>query len=165
MSEANRVEELMRNVEPEHFDLTAALNSAAGAYRDIYPARRFEVIVDADRCPMAGSPELVIQMLDKLVANAVSFSGDGETLILRLARDGNFLRLDVVNPGPPLPNSMRSQLFDSMVSVRPGRDNEHLGLGLFVARVVAEGHRGRIAAENIAGGVCFSVWLPEARTE
>tara|TARA_R110002049_G_scaffold30729_9_gene105079 strand:- start:561 stop:2594 length:2034 start_codon:yes stop_codon:yes gene_type:complete len=165
MSEANRVEELMRNVEPEHFDLAAALNSAASAYRDIYPAREFEVIINSDNCPVTGSPELVIQMLDKLVANAVSFSGDGEKLLLRLSKDGNFLRLDVVNPGPPLPNNMRSQLFDSMVSIRPGRDNEHLGLGLFIARVVAEGHRGRIAAENIAGGVCFSVWLPEVPTE
>jgi nitrogen-specific signal transduction histidine kinase len=57
---------------------------------------------------------------------------------------------------------MRSQLFDSMVSVRTGGDGKHLGLGLYVAKLIAEGHGGRIAADNADGGVRFSVVLPVA---
>jgi len=44
-------------------------------------------------------------------------------------------------------------MFDSMVSMRPGGDDKHLGLGLYVARLIAEGHRGRIDAENTDNGV------------
>jgi nitrogen-specific signal transduction histidine kinase len=57
---------------------------------------------------------------------------------------------------------MHGQLFDSMVSVRPYGDNAHLGLGLYVARLIADGHNGRIEATDIDGGVRFSVWLPVA---
>jgi signal transduction histidine kinase len=55
---------------------------------------------------------------------------------------------------------MRSQLFDSMVSMRGGKDSRHLGLGLYVARLIAEGHGGRISADNVEGGVCFTVSIP-----
>jgi signal transduction histidine kinase len=55
---------------------------------------------------------------------------------------------------------MRSQLFDSMVSVRAEESGKHLGLGLFIARLIAEGHDGSIAAYDVEGGVTFEVRLP-----
>jgi nitrogen-specific signal transduction histidine kinase len=58
---------------------------------------------------------------------------------------------------------MRTQLFDSMVSVRSGGDGKHLGLGLYVAKLIAEGHGGSIMATNIEGGVRFVVSLPAMR--
>jgi len=160
MSEASRVEELMQNVEPERLDLAAALAAAVAAYRDVYPDRRFVLATDLDTAPMRGSPELLIQMLDKLVDNAVDFSAAGDTVTVRLDRNDGRLLLAVENPGPSLPGRMRSQLFDSMVSMRPGSDSRHLGLGLYVARLIAEGHRGRIDASNIEGGVAVVVSLP-----
>ncbi len=47
-----------------------------------------------------------------------------------------------------------------MVSVRPDKGNEHLGLGLYVARLIAEGHGGKIRAENTEDGVAIIVTLP-----
>ena len=55
---------------------------------------------------------------------------------------------------------MRTQLFDSMVSMREGEGSRHLGLGLYVAKLISEGHGGRISADNVAGGVEFEVRLP-----
>jgi signal transduction histidine kinase len=57
-----------------------------------------------------------------------------------------------------LPEAMRDKLFQSMVSVRRERDREgkssepHLGLGLYVARLIAEFHGGAIGAKNLASG-------------
>jgi K+-sensing histidine kinase KdpD len=113
-----------------------------------------------DTAVTQGSPELIVQMLDKLVDNAVGFSNDGDTISFALAAEGNQLLLTVTNPGPPLPERMRYQMFDSMVSMRPGEDNKHLGLGLYVARLIAEGHGGRIGAENTADGVAVHITLP-----
>ncbi|HEX5786751.1 MAG TPA: ATP-binding protein [Woeseiaceae bacterium] len=163
MSEANRVEELMSHVETEPFPLDAAVRSAVGGYRDVYPERHFELAVTpGPGCIVHGAPELAIQMLDKLVENAVSFSRAGDTIGIDVARDGAAVRLDVRNPGPPLPTDMHGRLFDSLVSVRPRDDGTHLGLGLYVARLIATGHNGRIEARDIDGGVVFSVWLPAA---
>jgi len=159
MSEASRVEELMEHAEPESFDLRAVLESTVGAYRDVYDRRRFEFDCELDAAPATGSPELLIQMLDKLVDNAADFSADNDVITISLEHRNTDLVLGVHNPGPPLPERMRSQLFDSMVSVRSG-DDRHLGLGLYVAKLIAEGHGGQITAENTDAGVRFSVAVP-----
>ena len=160
MSEASRVEELMEHAEPESFDLRAVVESTVAAYRDVYKDRMFAFSADADAAPASGSPELLIQMLDKLVDNAVDFSADGDEISISLDAADDEFQLAITNPGPPLPERMRYQVFDSMVSMRPGEDNEHLGLGLYVARLIAEGHGGRIDAENTEGGVTVFVTLP-----
>jgi dedicated sortase system histidine kinase len=162
MSEASRVEELMEHAEAEPFDLRAVLESTVKAYRDVYSNRRFAFDSELEKAVVMGSRELIIQMLDKLVDNAVDFSADNDVITIGLESDDPGFVLGVYNPGLPLPDRMRTQLFDSMVSVRSGSDNKHLGLGLYVARLIAEGHGGRIAAENADGGVRFSVSVPIA---
>ena len=162
MSEASRVEELMANAEPEAFNLRAVLESTVAAYRDVYAQRDFVLETELETAPMTGSPELLIQMLDKLVDNAADFSSEGDLIRIRLEPGDAGLVLSVHNPGPPLPERMRSQLFDSMVSVRTDDGGRHLGLGLYVARLIAEGHGGRITAENTESGVRFLVVLPVA---
>ena len=160
MSEASRVEELMRDVEPDRFDLSAVVGSTVRAYRDAYAEREFEFESTGEGLDVRGSPELVIQMLDKLVDNAVGFSETGDRIAIRLSRGERRVALSVENPGPPLPRRMRGQLFDSMVSVREGRDDRHLGLGLYIAKLIAEGHGGTIEADNTDHGARFTVWLP-----
>ena len=160
MSEASRVEELMANVEPELVDLVNILGSTVDAYRDAYKERVFKFDTDVEAAPMRGSPELLIQMLDKLVDNAVSFSSPGDAIGISLTWSATEYALAISNPGPPLPERMRGQLFDSMVSVREHDRERHLGLGLYIARLIAEGHGGRIEADDGAAGVTFTVRLP-----
>jgi signal transduction histidine kinase len=160
MSEANRVEELMANAEPESFDFRKVLESTVTAYRGVYRERLFEFDCNRTSVDTTGSPELLIQMLDKLIDNAVDFSDKGETITIRLLAGADELEVSVANPGPPLPERMRTQMFDPMVSMRSGDNARHLGLGLYVARLIAAGHGGRIEADNVDGGVIFRVLLP-----
>lgn len=105
-------------------------------------------------------------MLDKLVANAVHFAAPGSAVRvgLGLVEDGAAARLAVSNLGPPLPEEMRDRLFHSMVSLRKDRSGRepHLGLGLYVARLIAEFHGGSITAQTLPGadGVEVVVILP-----
>src|SRR5690606_35502302 len=160
MSEASRVEELIEHAELETFDLARVLASAVDAYAGAWPARRFRFDCAAGEAPFHGSPELIVQMLDKLVDNAVGFSAEGDEIRIALVRRDSDYLVTVTNPGPPLPERMREQLFDSMVSVRPEGDGRHLGLGLFIARLIAVGHGGSIRGSNVDGGVSFEIRLP-----
>ena len=162
MSEASRTEELIENVEPEKFDLDKVLESTLAAYADAWPERRFSYLNRSTDANVFGSPELVIQMLDKLVDNAVDFSTVGDEIQVALDNNPEYAEISIFNPGPSLPDNMRTQLFHSMVSVRGGDGKRHLGLGLYVARLIAEGHNGSISAENTDGGVTFTVSLPLA---
>lgn len=162
MSEASRTEELMQNAEPERFDIASVLKSTAAAYADAWTDRKFAFESSHDSIDVDGVPELIIQMVDKLVDNAVDFTNADDTIEIRLAKTENHVDLVVENPGPPLPEDMQARLFQSMVSLRGGETGKHLGLGLHIARLVAVGHGGSITAENTIDGVAFTVRLPLA---
>jgi len=54
-------------------------------------------------------------------------------------------------------------LFDSLVSMREGQsERAHLGLGLFIARLIVEFHSGQISGHNLPAnaGVEFAIELP-----
>jgi len=163
MSEANRTEAMIESAEPEDFNPGVILESTVSAYADAWPERRFEFSNEAPNATIHGSPELVIQMLDKLVDNAVDFTNPDDLIQIALATQAGGVIISVSNPGPPLPDDMRAELFHSMVSVRKDDNGKHLGFGLFVARLIAEGHNGSISADNTDTGVRFSVHLPIVR--
>ncbi len=165
MSEAARLEHSLADVERERFDLVPVVAGCVDGYRQAYPRATFELALPAEALVIDGAPDLVAQMLDKLVANAVEFS-TGAAIGLRLAREGGEAVLTVANDGPPLPAAMEGRLFESMVSVRPDPPiaGPHLGLGLYIARLVAEFHRGSIELHNRADGrgVVARVAMPVA---
>ena len=87
-----------------------------------------------------GSPELFAQMLDKILDNAVDFAHANTEITVSLNEKGH---LTVKNIGDGIPNGMAEALFDSMVSVRNESESNtqlHLGLGLYIAKMIAQFH-------------------------
>lgn len=160
MSEASRTEELIDSAEIEEIPLGEMLGNAIQAYADIWRDRHFVFKQLSEEAFIFGSPELIIQMLDKLVDNAVEFSQPADTITVSVETLLDTVAISVSNPGPSLPQNMRKELFDSMVSIRTGESDKHLGLGLYIARVVAEGYGGSITANNTQEGVQFTVTFP-----
>ena len=118
---------------------------------------------DLDPCFLRGAPELIVQLLDKLVENAVDFCPPGGIITILLKRAlGNYL-LEVQNDGPPIPPALLGRLFESLFEQRQGRDDKpHFGLGLYIVRLVAEFHGGTAVAANRAegNGALFTITLP-----
>lgn len=166
MSEASRVEQALQASDKNRFDLLAILQSSIGAYSDVYKTHRFKFTHGQTPCIVNGSPELIVQMLDKLVDNAVDFSPEESKISINLDNTDNKILLTVSNQGPTLPANMQHQLFDSMVSLRDQKtDKPHLGLGLHIVKLIAQAHGGRVEAENRSdnNGVNFIVTLPETQ--
>ena len=166
MTEATRLEQSLADVERERFDLGALVAACVDGYRLAYPDRAIACDVPADPLFIDGAPDLVAQMMDKLVANAQEFATPGASIAIKVARAANAARLSVENEGPPLPQGMRDELFDSMVSVRAGAggDVPHLGLGLYIVRLIAEFHGGTAQADDRADGkgVVVAIVVPLA---
>ena len=154
MSEATRLEQLLQGCELQVLQLQEVFAACAAQYRQIYPHARFEVQITSTALPVAGSAEHLVQLLDKVVANAVEFSREGAPILLICKKDGEEAVMSVSNQGPTLDPAMKERIFDSMVSVRPqgNKGQPHLGLGLHIARLITDFHRGEIYAENLIGG-------------
>jgi len=160
---AARVEESIKQSERVSFDLRDLLSSAVAAYRDGFAEARIALEVPQDGCFARGAPDLIVQLLDKLIENAVDFCPRGGGIKVRLARASANYILEVGNDGPLIPQELMGHLFESMFEQRRGRDDKpHFGLGLYIVRLIAEFHGGTAVAANRpdGGGVIFAVTLP-----
>jgi len=166
MTEATRLEEALHDAERERFDLVEVVAGCVEGYRLAYPDVPIAFAAPGQSVAIDGAPDLCAQMLDKLVANAVEFR-TGAQVAVALDVHEAAARLSVTNEGPPLPQGMEGRLFDSMVSVRTaghGGDAPHLGLGLYIVRLIAQFHGGNVRADNRGDGrgVVVTVTLPVA---
>jgi len=164
MSEASRMERAIAAAEAEDVDLCEVVRGCAEAYRPLIGTRTLACELPQAPLPMHCAPELIAQALDKLLDNALSFTPSDGWLRLTLTPCDDGAEITLANQGPPLPAAMQARLFDSLVSLRdkatPG-DAPHLGLGLYVVRLVAERHGGTATAGNLedASGVAFTLRL------
>jgi len=164
MSESSRMERAIAAAEPEDVDLREVVRGCADAYRPLIGARRLDCMLPDAPLHLHCAPELIAQALDKLLDNALSFTPSDGWLRLALRSTPDGAEIELANQGPLLPAAMQGRLFDSLVSLRdkatPG-DAPHLGLGLYVVRLVAERHGGVAVARNLddGSGAAFSLRL------
>ena len=151
LSEAARLEQALQSAEKETLDITQLLKQAVAGYRQVYPGHPIDLKVTEDNVVVLLAPELFLQMLDKIISNAVDFSADSTPIEIVLSAATQHIKIEIINYGSTLPGTMEGELFNSMISVRSrdGDKNTHLGLGLFVARMIAEFHQATLAAENL----------------
>jgi len=164
MSEAARLEQALQEAEPESFDLREIVDASVQSYRSVWPGQEFRYASSEEPCRVHGMPDLVVQMLDKLVGNAVDFHTPGTAIALAVERRTGEVVLAVRNQGPLLPGAMADKLFESMVSIRDDERpaDPHLGLGLYIVRLIAEAHGARARAFDLpeGDGVVMEIAFP-----
>lgn len=116
---------------------------------------------------VAAAPDRLVQVLENLLANAVSFSPPGGTVTVTLRAEGDTAELTVADDGPGVPAEHRERIFERFFSYRPGGGAEgggHTGLGLAIVAAIVDSHGGTVRVEERrGGGAKFVVRLPLAR--
>jgi len=153
ISNASRVDAELLRSETEPVDLKAMLETVVEVYRERMRSgrQRFELVAGDGRGPtMEGVPGRLGQVIENLVANAVSFSPPEGLIRLGLSRRDGMAEITVEDEGPGLPEDKIEALFDRFYTKRPAGEafGRHSGLGLSIARQIVEAHGGSIEAEN-----------------
>lgn len=172
MSEATRLEQMLTTTEKIDFDLLQVVNGCISGYRQVYPTIKFsfnnEDNAKIKTLLLHGSPEHIVQLLDKVISNGVEFSQD-HIITIELQMNNNNAELFISNNGILLPEQLNENLFDSMVSLRDKNPKgyskqavPHLGLGLYISRLICQFHHGKINAYNHQNpeGVTVQISLP-----
>ena len=168
MSEATRLEQMLATTEKVNFDLKKVVCGCIAGYQQVYREYTFNLDTALTKLDYQGSPEHIVQLLDKVINNGVEFSQD-KIINIELRQQNDGIELLISNNGILLPEQLSERLFDSMVSLRgdysiKGKEKEqpHLGLGLYIARLICQFHQGEIHAMNhhSPDGVTIKIVLP-----
>ncbi len=115
--------------------------------------------VDPDLPSLRADPIRLRQALDNLVSNALRHAGSSEEVLIRARRAGPVVLLSVSDQGPGVPLDEQKRIFESGVRLHPDRQGS--GVGLAVARAIAEAHGGTLRVESVPGeGATFVLGIP-----
>lgn len=119
-------------------------------------ALRIELEASAIELRVSAVPARVEAALRSLLENACDFAR--EVVELRIRQEGNFAVLEVIDDGPGVAPEDSAQIFDRFYSTRRPRGGT--GLGLALAKAIAEGHGGSLVYERSAERTRFRLALP-----
>jgi len=125
---------------------------------------RFESATDELR--VNASADRLAQVVENLLANAVSFSPSGSAVDVEASRDGESVAIRVADRGPGVPEGHKTRIFERFFSYRKGladSGERHAGLGLSIVRSIVDGYGGSVGVrDREGGGTVFEITLPAA---
>ena len=155
-----RLDSGLYGLQLEPVDLASLLQEAAA---DLSSAEHVIDIRSPQPVVVAGDRMRLRQCVDNILANALSHSPQGAPIDVFVAREnaegGSWGRVEIVDEGPGIPESILPHIFDKHFTARAELGGR--GLGLYVAMRVASAHGGDLSADHYAGkGARFTLRIP-----
>ena len=108
-----------------------------------------------------GDPERLRQVLMNLLDNAIKYSPAGDEVQVRAYAENGRARVDIRDSGPGIAREDQRLIFEKFGRVTTGNTRPGTGLGLFIARSIAEAHGGTLeVASAPERGAVFTLELP-----
>ena len=171
ISQASRVEAELAQTHRDNVDFRALLDSWVSMMSDRYPDIKLSWNKDDENQDKANfqvsiHTGRIIQILDNLLANAISFNPPDKEIEIELeiiGKNKNKICFSIRDHGPGIPEANLDTIFKRFYTQRPNDEafGHHSGLGLSIARQIAEAHDGDLYAGHAPeNGVIFFLELP-----
>ena len=159
---ASRLEAGVFTVEPRNIRVGTVIEPMLAVFTRVAARRRVALVFDGSlELQLRADPQKLRQALDNLVANALKFTPRGGRVVVGVRREGESVVFQVSDTGPGIAPAERATIFDRYRQGSRGRAAGGAGLGLAIARGIAEAHHGTISVSDSAqGGSCFRIELP-----
>jgi signal transduction histidine kinase len=113
--------------------------------------------------PFRGDEDLLHQLVLNVLQNAVQHTVAGGSVSIDIHQDAGQINIRVTDNGPGIPAGDQTRVFDRFVQLDPSRRGTGTGLGLPIARWIAEAHHGTLVIESSGpSGSTFRISLPRA---
>lgn len=151
----------LRNEQVDLVDVVAAEVERAAM---LAPSVTVRLVGDDARLPIRADPGRITQILSNVLDNARRYTPRGGEITVRTAARDRTAEVTVVDSGPGIPDADRERVFDRLVRLDDARDRGSggAGLGLSIARGLAEAHHGTLECLPHEPGAAFRLSLPLA---
>jgi PAS domain S-box-containing protein len=159
----SRLEAGKMEARTEEFSAAELLRDVLGAVRPLAAEQGCDLSLDVEAAPpvLATDPRRVRQILLNLLANALKYGRGHPVRLACRAAPGGDVAFSVADRGPGIPAEDRERIFEEFVRLGDG-SQPGTGLGLTIARRLAELLGGRVEVESVVGeGSTFSLVLPD----
>ncbi|HEX2556118.1 MAG TPA: HAMP domain-containing sensor histidine kinase [Microvirga sp.] len=112
---------------------------------------RIELEQTASTGEVGADRDLISQVFENLLINALQYSGDGRKVVVRCAADPETVSLTVADTGPGIPEDELPRLRTAYYRGTGSQGTKGTGLGLYFANQIIEAHGGRLLIASVVG--------------
>jgi signal transduction histidine kinase/ligand-binding sensor domain-containing protein len=163
----NAIESGKFNVSLENIEINDLALKMVDEYRERASAKNIVIHYSCSSAPIHAFADknVVMEVLDNLISNAVKYSPHGRNVYVRLKTSTEAVHIEVQDEGPGLSEDDKSKLFGKFtrLSARPTAGEHSTGLGLSIVKRMVEAMNGRVWCESeLSMGAMFCVDLPHS---
>ena len=147
----------------EEVNLAEVTRTVVDELRGLAEGRGQHLELDAGDAWASGDEERILQIARALVGNGLLHTPAGTRVVVRSAAGGDVSRLEVEDDGPGISEGELRRIFDRFYRVEEGRASGS-GLGLSIARELAERMGGSVRSSSRPGRTVFTLELVAAET-
>ena len=157
----SRLEAGMLTLHPERRPLRPMLEEAVHQLAPRAAEKALTLTLAPTEALAVFDPKWTAEAVCNLLDNAVKYTPAGGEIAVSVAVYELFCRVDVADTGPGVPEEEQPKIFQRFYRGRAARETEGVGVGLYLARQIAEGQGGYLkAVSRPGGGMIFSLCLP-----
>jgi signal transduction histidine kinase len=155
----SRLEAGSVDLEPTPTDLGVLSRAVAAEFVPALSLHRSELDLKLPETPLRAvvDPDRVAQLLRILIDNAITHAPDGTTVTVGVGDGNGMVRLSVTDNGPGIPEDAIGRIFEPFYSAD---GVQGAGLGLAIARELAERLHGMLEVQSASGETVFTLTLP-----
>ena len=156
-----RLESGKRKPLAEPFQLDEQLRRTLAAMMPEFRRRKLELSVDLRAARIVSDRELLEQVWQNLLRNAIKFTPEGGSIHVGLTAQEDAFRVQIADTGIGIDESAQKHIFEKFFQADTSHHTEGSGLGLSLVKRIVDACGGEIAVESQLGeGSTFSVTLP-----
>lgn len=148
------------------FDFSKSVTDAAGRIEPLAKRRRITIAREGLPGTITGDSERLTDLFTILLDNAVKYSNEGATVLIRWSWTPSHLGVSVSDEGIGIPEADLPHVFTRFYRVDPSRSKRHTdgyGLGLSIAKQIIDEHRGSVTISSVLGkGTTVRMTLPRS---
>lgn len=145
------------------FSLSELVNHTVEDFRALGTQKRITLkLEDSGNVQFTGDMNKTRQVLKNLMANALRYTPENGTIILRCQRKKDYIIVEIEDSGEGISEEYREKIFNRFFKIDKSRNSKGSGLGLSISRIIIENQGGSLTAhEGNSGGALFRISFPE----
>lgn len=157
----SRLENQEIEIKKESYSLDEQLREILLMYEPQWSGKKLDLDIDLDSVICCGNKELLAQVWQNLIGNAIKFVSDKGNIRVLLRQKQNAIVVSVVDNGPGMSKEVMGRIYEKFYQGDTSRASSGNGLGVTLAKRIVDLHGGTISVSSKEGkGTTFTVSLP-----
>lgn len=162
----SRLEHQGFGIDKQRFCLDEQIREVVLSLEEQWAAKDLELEIDMDSADYSGSRDLLVQVWQNLLNNAIKFVPAGGKIRILLRRSDDSVEVQIADNGAGMSPDVQRRIFEKFYQGDHSHASSGNGLGLALVKRIVDLHGGKISVSSTQGeGTAFCVLLPVSRQE